>query len=241
MSDNEPQSAPGGELAKGSSRSTAVTSLNFASIVGLCLLVVSCSYHHGDEKVVDVSAPALKGGGQLDADEQDGIANAWKAEDGTVHEHLYTAGWIDRDAGVVHIPIDRAMDLILLEKEPSAPQSDKSGASGANEKNTPLQSTGRELFRRYGCDVCHSPDAYVHAPSLVGIFGEKVRLSDGTFVRADDQYLRNSILHAGVQLVAGYPAIMPTFSGYIPEPNVLELIAYLKSFKGTKGDPAASP
>jgi cytochrome c oxidase subunit 2 len=158
-----------------------------------------------------------------------------------VHEHLYSAGWIDRSAGVAHIPIDRAMDLILVDKDPSAPQSDKSEASGADEKNTPLQSAGRELFRKYGCDVCHSPDAHIHVPSLVGIFGEKVRLSDGMFVRADDQYLRNSILHAGIQLVAGYPPIIRTFSGYIPEPDVLGLMACLKSFKGTKGDPASSP
>jgi hypothetical protein len=69
----------------------------------------------------------------------------------------------------------------------------------------------------------------------------RVRLTDGTFVQADDQFLRNSILHEGMQAVAGYPPIVPAFNGFIPETEVLELIAYLKSFKGTSGDPAASP
>jgi hypothetical protein len=241
MSADGPQPARDGENTNCCSRVTAVAGLNFVSVVGFCLIVASCSYHHGDEARVGKSAPAPDGDLQGDADDQRGIDNAWKEEDRKVREHLYSSGWIDRAAGVAHIPIDRAMDLILLEKDPSGPQSDGSEDTSVRAKDTALRSSGHELFRKYGCDVCHSPNAYTHAPSLVGIYGEKVRLSDGTFVRADDQYLRNSILHAGVQVVAGYTPIMPSYSSYIPEPDVLELIAYLKSFKRTKDDPAASP
>jgi cytochrome c oxidase subunit 2 len=92
-----------------------------------------------------------------------------------------------------------------------------------------LRSTGRRLFKQYGCSVCHDPDAVIHAPSLVGIYGQRVRLSDGSFVRVDDQYLHDAILHSSQQVVAGYAPAMPSFRGVIPEPDVLELIAYLKS------------
>lgn len=41
------------------------------------------------------------------------------------NEHLNTYGWVDKNQGVVHIPIDRAMQLVLQRGLPtrSAPQS----------------------------------------------------------------------------------------------------------------------
>jgi cytochrome c oxidase subunit 2 len=95
--------------------------------------------------------------------------------------------------------------------------------------NPPLPGSGRRLFVQYGCSICHDPDAAIHGPSLVGLYGQQVRLSDGTFVRADDQYLRDSILYSTQQVVAGYPPVMPSYHGVIGEPDVLELIGYLKS------------
>lgn len=37
---------------------------------------------------------------------------------------LNTTGWVDREAGIVHIPIDRAMDLLV---ERGLPKTDQSG------------------------------------------------------------------------------------------------------------------
>jgi len=65
--------------------------------------------------------------------------------------------------------------------------------------------------------------------SFRGIFGQRVRLNDDTFVVADDQYLRDSILHAKKQVIAGYLPFMPDYSSVIPKPDVQELIVYLKS------------
>ncbi len=50
-------------------------------------------------------------------------------------------------------------------------------------------------------------------------------------MRADEQYLHDSILHAGAQIVAGYQEIMPTFAGQISEQEVIELIAYIQSLE----------
>lgn len=222
-----------------SPRVLAVAALKLASIAGFCLMVASCGYRQSDPSDAGDATPAPNGVRQGDGDNQKEIAEAWKEEDRMVHEHLDSSGWINREAGVAHIPIDRAMSLIVLEKRSSGPRSDVPENTNAHEKGTALRKAGRELFRKYGCNGCHSPGANAHAPSLVGIYGEMVRLSDGTFVRADEQYLRDSILHAGKRMVAGYASGMPTYSGYIPEPDVLELIAYLKSFSGTTDDPAA--
>jgi cytochrome c oxidase subunit 2 len=68
-----------------------------------------------------------------------------------------------------------------------------------------------------------------------------VQLGDGTFVRADDQYLHDAILHAPQQVVAGYAPVMPSFGGVIAEPDVLALIAYLKTLPGATVTPAPAP
>ncbi len=45
---------------------------------------------------------------------------------------LHSYGWVNKEAGVVHIPIDRAMDLILQRGLParSQPPADSSSSSG---------------------------------------------------------------------------------------------------------------
>ena len=46
-------------------------------------------------------------------------------------------------------------------------------------------------------------------PTWLGLFGSERRLEDGTTVLADEDYLRESILDPGKQIVAGYPNVMP--------------------------------
>ena len=92
-----------------------------------------------------------------------------------------------------------------------------------------LAQSGERLFRELGCSGCHVNSAAVHAPLLTGLYGRLVPLSDGTFVRADDQYIRDSILLPKSQIVAGYQPLMPSYTGRISEDQLLQLIAYLKS------------
>jgi len=97
-----------------------------------------------------------------------------------------------------------------------------------------LVAEGRELFTRFGCGGCHNVGpgtggGTVRAPSLVGVYGSPVPLSDGTVVAADDRYIRDSILDPGAQIVASYQNLMPNFSGQLSEEDVLKLIAYIKS------------
>jgi cytochrome c oxidase subunit 2 len=92
-----------------------------------------------------------------------------------------------------------------------------------------LAQSGEKLFRELGCSGCHVNSSAVHAPPLEGLYGKLVSLSDGTFARVDDKYVRDHIFLPASQVPAGYQPIMPTFEGRISEEQLLEIIAYIKS------------
>ena len=105
-----------------------------------------------------------------------------------------------------------------------------------------LASMGQKLFRQLACNECHSGTAQARAPALEGLYGRLVALQDGTNIRADDSYIRESILDPRARIVAGFQPIMPTFRSQLDEEQVLELIAYIKSL-GTEREevPPTSP
>lgn len=55
-------------------------------------------------------------------------------------------------------------------------------------------------------------------------------------MRADETYVRESILYPDAKVVEGYKAIMPTFKGLVTEDGLLKLIEYVKSI-GQRGGP----
>jgi cytochrome c oxidase subunit 2 len=103
------------------------------------------------------------------------------------------------------------------------------GGSG----DEPPEVTGAKLFEQLQCATCHQGGgAQSRGPALEGLYMKPVVLADGSTVMADDAYLRESILRAASQVVAGYQPIMPPFEGQIDEEGVLHLIAYIKSLSG---------
>jgi cytochrome c oxidase subunit 2 len=99
-----------------------------------------------------------------------------------------------------------------------------------------LAQEGEQLFRAHGCSGCHGANSTVHAPSLVGIYGTYVHLQDGSVRYADEAYLRDCILRPRSFTVAGYPPIMPDFSGQLSEDDLIKLIEYIRSLSaGNKG------
>src|SRR5262249_7578381 len=90
---------------------------------------------------------------------------------------------------------------------------------------------GRNLFKRLGCDTCHKPDGSAQGPSLVGLFGKRVKLQSGGTVVADEGYIRESIVDPRAKIVAGYQPIMPIFRGLVSEEGILQMIAYIKSLE----------
>jgi cytochrome c oxidase subunit 2 len=101
-----------------------------------------------------------------------------------------------------------------------------------------LSENGQKLFEELACGNCHKPDNSGRGPQLVGLFGKTVQLSGGGTVKADEDYIRESILRPAAKVVAGYQPVMPTFQGLVTEEGVLQLVEYIKSL-GPK--PAAQP
>jgi cytochrome c oxidase subunit II len=94
---------------------------------------------------------------------------------------------------------------------------------------------GGRLFRSLGCSGCHGANATVRAPMLEGVYGHPVALEGGSFVTADERYIRDSILLPSSQVAAGYKPVMPTFQGRINEDELLKIIAYIKAIGKNEG------
>lgn len=88
---------------------------------------------------------------------------------------------------------------------------------------------GEQFFTSLACNNCHKDEDGGRGPALAGLFGTDVRLNDGSTVKIDETYIRESILRPGAKTVAGYPNDMPTFQGLVTEEQVAMIIQYIKS------------
>jgi cytochrome c oxidase subunit 2 len=95
---------------------------------------------------------------------------------------------------------------------------------------------GKRLYEQFRCGTCHDNPTHPRCPPLDGLYGQMVRLADGKTVKADEAYLRESILNPSAKVVAGYQPLMPSYQGQIGEEGVLRLVAYLVSRKAAASD-----
>ena len=109
--------------------------------------------------------------------------------------------------------------------------SDYARWTAAQPQGDTLADQGKRLSVSMGCSGCHGGSQVVRAPSLAGLYGKPVPLEGGGFVRADEAYLRDSILLPQKHVVAGYAPVMPSYEGVASEEDVIRLVAYLKSGK----------
>ena len=110
------------------------------------------------------------------------------------------------------------------------PQDYEAWLAGGRSSMTAMQN-GERLFSELSCITCHKADSTGRGPTLHGVYGSTVQLSDGRRIVADDNYLRESIVSSQAKVVAGFQPIMPTFQGQISEENLMQLIAYVKALK----------
>ena len=92
-----------------------------------------------------------------------------------------------------------------------------------------LADSGKALFSQLACDNCHKSDNTGRCPNLTGLFNQPVKLADGSTVKADEAYIRESILQPQAKIVSGFDPVMPTFQGLVTEDQVLQLVEYVKS------------
>ena len=96
-----------------------------------------------------------------------------------------------------------------------------------------LAAEGKKLIQGKGCIGCHSTDGSRQVgPSFKGIQGrEEEVITNGKErkVKVDDEYVRNSILHPNVDIVKGYPPIMPVIP--VTDKELNAMVEYLKTVK----------
>ncbi|MCU1228174.1 MAG: cytochrome c oxidase, subunit [Acidobacteria bacterium] len=97
-----------------------------------------------------------------------------------------------------------------------------------------MASQGEKLFQKYACNTCHTNDATGRGPVLAGLYNTTVALTDNSMVKADDNYIRESILTPQSKVVRGFAPVMPTFQGQVNEEDLLKLLAYVKSLSAPK-------
>jgi cytochrome c oxidase subunit 2 len=113
--------------------------------------------------------------------------------------------------------------------------------SGNANQQSPA-AAGQQLFQTLGCASCHGASGEGgRGPSLVGVFNSQVQLTNGQTIKADEGYIRESILTPQAKIVAGFGPIMPTFQGQINEEQIVQLLAFVKSLGSNAPQPAATP
>jgi cytochrome c oxidase subunit 2 len=66
------------------------------------------------------------------------------------------------------------------------------------------------------------------------VYGKTETLADGTSIKVDEGYIKDSILNPSAKIVKGYAAVMPAFAPSDQELNAL--IAFIKSKANTDAD-----
>lgn len=126
--------------------------------------------------------------------------------------------------------------LVALIKSLSAvPQDDGPSASDATGRGDDLAAQGQQLAESLGCLACHSVDGKQGVgPSWQGLYGKTETLADGTRVKADEGYIKDSVLNPNAVIVKGYAPIMPAFA--LSDEDLNALLAFIKSKANANAD-----
>jgi cytochrome c oxidase subunit 2 len=102
----------------------------------------------------------------------------------------------------------------------------------------PPREAGQALFAQFRCHTCHENGAG-YGPALAGLYGRRAALASGHVVTADENYLRESIVNPLAKLKPGYQPLMPSYKEQLTEPQLNQLIEYIKSLPA--GDISPDP
>ena len=88
---------------------------------------------------------------------------------------------------------------------------------------------GKKLFETMGCTACHNTDGTTKVgPHLNGIWGTTVEMNDGTKVKVDANYVRESLLKPSAKIVKGFTPQMPSFAGRLDDQQINGLIHFIQ-------------
>lgn len=92
-----------------------------------------------------------------------------------------------------------------------------------------MAESGAKLFAKRGCNNCHTSVDNERAPTLKGLLGRDRDFANGSSMKADIAYVRESILEPYEKLTSGYGNTMPIYKGQMTEEQVLQLVAFIES------------
>jgi cytochrome c oxidase subunit 2 len=116
-------------------------------------------------------------------------------------------------------------------------------AANWEKRMTPLEA-GKMFVENMGCLQCHSIDgAALSGPTFKDLFNRQEKLSDGSTVLVDENYIRESIYEPAAKVVAGFAPQMPSYRGRLKDKDVNAVITYLKSISShyQAVEPASTP
>lgn len=110
-------------------------------------------------------------------------------------------------------------------------------AAAAGQEMVASIKEGERLYTAIGCMACHTIDGKkvdgIAGPTWLGLYGSRRDFEDGSFVKkADEVYLRESILDPDLQTTKGYDleeGRMPSYLGVLQDYQIDSLILFIKS------------
>jgi cytochrome c oxidase subunit 2 len=91
-------------------------------------------------------------------------------------------------------------------------------------------SAGKKILEDKGCLACHSLDGNAGiGPTLKGIWGKSVELTDGSRHALNEEFLREIILHPEKNVVKGYQPLMPALP--LSDEEIKQIEEYLRELK----------
>lgn len=88
---------------------------------------------------------------------------------------------------------------------------------------------GERLYIQNACQACHSLDgSSIVGPSFQNLFGSERNFTDGSSTTADEEYIMQSIVEPGANVVEGYQNAMVPYD-FLSESELQSLVEFIKS------------
>ncbi|QDU72684.1 cytochrome c oxidase subunit II [Mucisphaera calidilacus] len=96
-------------------------------------------------------------------------------------------------------------------------------------KVSPAEAGAKIASGKGGCLSCHSLDGTSKiGPSFKDLYGKQGVHNNGSY-EADENYIRESIIYPGANIVNGYQNVMPSYKGRLSDLEITAIIEYLKT------------
>ncbi len=141
----------------------------------------------------------------------------------------------DRSASMIMPAFLAFAAVLILDQMPAAGQDHRQGQGSPRDVTGASIERGRQLFQALACFTCHATGSDREGkmgPSLAGVHGSEREFEGGAMGRADDAYLRESVLDPLQRIVNGYrleEGAMPPYQGIIDDAQLDSLLLFIKS------------